>query len=323
MADPAFQKFDEFNTLAKAKAWLGAHEPQCAAVLAEHEHQIMDFRVMKKYSHGATKVFEGCDRWCLTGDSGIFLDPMYSSGLDLVAIGNGLITDLIARRLDGEDVVARAQISDSLFRSLTEMWLAVYQDQYLLMGTPTVMSAKIIWDVAFYWGFIGLLYMNGRFVSLADEPGFVPALDGVIASQLHGRGTHCDDGCQPELHRAVRCQYPAAASDSRSAGRSRRGREVGVLRRRRRHATGAGVPTRSTAEPAAIGLSRGTSEQPPESRWNAARYHDPNPSKIGKIVTRRGGFLNEIDQFDPHFFGISPREAHSLDPQQRLLLHAT
>ncbi|MCV7348069.1 type I polyketide synthase [Mycolicibacterium rhodesiae] len=61
----------------------------------------------------------------------------------------------------------------------------------------------------------------------------------------------------------------------------------------------------------------------PESRWNADRYHDPNPAKVGKIVTRRGGFLSEIDQFDPQFFGISPREAHSLDPQQRLLLHVT
>ncbi len=61
----------------------------------------------------------------------------------------------------------------------------------------------------------------------------------------------------------------------------------------------------------------------PETRWNADRYHDPNPGKVGKIVTRRGGFLDEIDQFDAQFFGISPREAHSLDPQQRLLLHAT
>ena len=78
---------------------------------------------------------------------------------------------MIVRELDGEDVVARTQISDTLFRSLTEMWLAVYQDQYTLMGTPTVMSAKIIWDVAFYWGFVGLLYMNGRFVSVADDPG--------------------------------------------------------------------------------------------------------------------------------------------------------
>src|SRR6478752_7232637 len=47
----------------------------------------------------------------------------------------------------------------------------------------------------------------------------------------------------------------------------------------------------------------------PETRWSAERYHDPNPSKVGKIVTRRGGFLREIDQFDPQFFGMSPREA--------------
>ena len=126
-------------------------------------------------------MFDGRHRWCLTGDAGIFLDPLYSSGLDLVAIGNGLITDMITRDLDGEDIAVRAQISDTLFRSLTDMWLAIYQDQYTLMGTPTVMAAKIVWDVAFYWGFIGLLYINGRFVRIADDPDFVPALDGLIA----------------------------------------------------------------------------------------------------------------------------------------------
>jgi hypothetical protein len=61
------------------------------------------------------------------------------------------------------------------------MWLAVYQDQYTLMGTPAVMSAKIIWDVAFYWGFVGFLYANNRFVRVADEPDFVPHLEGLIA----------------------------------------------------------------------------------------------------------------------------------------------
>lgn len=181
VADPAFQSFEGFNTLDKAKSWLRAREPQFAAVLAEHEELIRDFRVMKKYSHGATKVFDGRDRWCLTGDAGVFLDPLYSSGLDLVAIGNGLITDMVCRDLDGEDVAARAAISDAVFRSLSEMWLVVYQGQYALMGAPAVMSTKIIWDIAFYWGFIGLLYINGRFVGMADEPELVPHLDGLIA----------------------------------------------------------------------------------------------------------------------------------------------
>ena len=180
VADPAFHPFSDLNTLAKAQSWLAEHEPQCAAVLAQHEHLIKDFRVMKKYSHGATKVFDAQSRWCLTGDAGVFLDPLYSSGLDLVAIGNGLITDMITRELDGENVVARSGINDSLFRSLTEMWLNIYCNQYKLMGSPAVMSAKVIWDIAFYWGFLGLMYSNDRFASVADDPGVVPHLEGLI-----------------------------------------------------------------------------------------------------------------------------------------------
>ncbi|MFI9052724.1 type I polyketide synthase [Streptomyces sp. NPDC053427] len=37
-------------------------------------------------------------------------------------------------------------------------------------------------------------------------------------------------------------------------------------------------------------------------------------------VSRQGGFLDCIADFDPGFFGISPREAVTMDPQQRLLL---
>lgn len=53
----------------------------------------------------------------------------------------------------------------------------------------------------------------------------------------------------------------------------------------------------------------------PASRWNVDEQLDEDQE-----VQAVGGFLEEVDQFDPTFFGISPREAADMDPQQRLML---
>ncbi|MBU6953988.1 non-ribosomal peptide synthetase/type I polyketide synthase [Hahella sp. HN01] len=60
-------------------------------------------------------------------------------------------------------------------------------------------------------------------------------------------------------------------------------------------------------------------ETPPE-RWSSDAYYHQEAGVDGRMNTRWGGFLDDIDQFDPQFFGIAPREAETMDPQQRLLL---
>lgn len=58
----------------------------------------------------------------------------------------------------------------------------------------------------------------------------------------------------------------------------------------------------------------------PSTRWNVEDYFDKNPDISGKMYTRKGGFIENMNQFDAKFYGIAPKEANQIDPQQRLLL---
>ncbi|HXH41886.1 MAG TPA: SDR family NAD(P)-dependent oxidoreductase [Thermoanaerobaculia bacterium] len=58
----------------------------------------------------------------------------------------------------------------------------------------------------------------------------------------------------------------------------------------------------------------------PSERWDHSLYFDPDPNKAGKSYSKWGGFIDDVDKFDPRFFNISPKEAAMIDPQERLFL---
>jgi acyl transferase domain-containing protein/acyl carrier protein len=61
----------------------------------------------------------------------------------------------------------------------------------------------------------------------------------------------------------------------------------------------------------------------PSGRWDVEALFDPNPAAPGKMYTRLGGFIENVDHFDAEFFALPPREATELDPQQRLILETS
>ncbi len=72
-------------------------------------------------------------------------------------------------------------------------------------------------------------------------------------------------------------------------------------------------------------LQQGTDaiSEVPASRWDNEVFYDERPAMPGKVNTRWGGFVADIDQFDPALFGISPHEAPEIDPQQRMLMETS
>lgn len=59
----------------------------------------------------------------------------------------------------------------------------------------------------------------------------------------------------------------------------------------------------------------------PDDRWDMEHLYSEH-KQPGKIYARWGGFVKDVDKFDPLFFGISPRDAAIMDPQERLFLQS-
>ncbi len=167
VADPAIHPFDEINKYDKALNWLEKNEPLCYKMLKPFGEGdgLLDFRVLKHFAHDSGRLYSE-ERWGVVGESGAFLDPLYSPGSDFISLANTWLSDLILRDLDGEDISMRAGIYEQAHLSHVQNWIPIYQNKYTLMGNTQIMVIKIFWDWAIYWSIPSLLFTNKAFTNL-------------------------------------------------------------------------------------------------------------------------------------------------------------
>jgi acyl transferase domain-containing protein len=62
----------------------------------------------------------------------------------------------------------------------------------------------------------------------------------------------------------------------------------------------------------------------PQDRWDADKWHHPDPDRKGGISPRHGYFLQQdVSRFDTPFFSTTAKEAAAMDPMKRLLLEVS
>jgi len=161
VADPRIHPLKRINTFGRALDWLREFQPRLAEEIESKRERLQDFVFLKHFSYGCKKVFSG-DRWAMTGESGVFLDPFYSPGSDFIAIANTYITELVAHDRAGQPVHAYARIYEQLFMSFYDSTMSLYRDQYRMFGDPEVLPVKVIWDYTYYWGVLCQLFFQRR-----------------------------------------------------------------------------------------------------------------------------------------------------------------
>ncbi|MGA9421056.1 MAG: tryptophan 7-halogenase [Rhodanobacteraceae bacterium] len=166
VADAALHPLETMNTFERALGWLATHQPAVAREVAVRRDRLLDFNFLRGYSHDCKQVFSG-DRWAITGDAGVFLDPFYSPGTDFIAIANTYTCALIGHDRGGRQIAPFARLYEQLFRSFHENTLALFRGQYPLFGDAAVMPIKVIWDYTYYWGVLCQLVMQGHLTDFA------------------------------------------------------------------------------------------------------------------------------------------------------------
>jgi flavin-dependent dehydrogenase len=158
--------FGSYHTYEKAYQWLVKHEPDLAYHLKSRNP--VDFEKIPNYTYSSNQVFS-INRWACVGVAGVFADPFYSPGTDLIGFSNSLITEMIG--LDHEEKLTEEIVSDAnrFLISYNESVTAGIHQTYLCFGNESVMTGKFLWDVLAAWAFSAPMMFNSLFLDFAKR----------------------------------------------------------------------------------------------------------------------------------------------------------
>jgi hypothetical protein len=94
------------------------------------------------------------DRWACIGEAGVFVDPLYSPGSDLIALASVLSVELVKADLAGDAIDARVKESNDFFLGFTEVTTTTFRRHSHINGAPAALAAKLYWDNFHYWSFV-------------------------------------------------------------------------------------------------------------------------------------------------------------------------
>ncbi len=163
MDDQAFSEGD-FSTVETTMDWLRQRHPRCAEAIDGAE--VLDYVVINDYSHSCKQMFSE-DGWGVTGESGVFADPFYSPGSDFIAFNNTFINDLVSDSFSGRDIRLKTRVYQAMNQSFFDSTLSLYTGEYGGFGDRRMMSLKLVWDYAYYWGVLSLLFFKEALTDVA------------------------------------------------------------------------------------------------------------------------------------------------------------
>ncbi len=158
--DHAVVRPEDVANSRKMLEWICKEWPLFADDLPKRK--VIDEGRLVDYSYDAVQTISP-ERWALTGEAGRFSDPLYSPGSDLIAIYNTLIVDAIQN--EDAELESRCAFHEQVMKVMYDAYIPSYALSYNCLGDPETLTLKYTLELAVYFGFYVLPFVNQLFTN--------------------------------------------------------------------------------------------------------------------------------------------------------------